>query len=464
MASTSAAADDPSAAAAATDPEPERVLRAVKAGASADELRRIIEQCAAGGTGQSREESRLAAVNYRTGEHDFPPLRIAHGARRGDLVGALLEAGADAKAAFGPDCSPLALAIHHGQTDTLRALLRSGRHHAEEGLAYGPVSTLAGAVRQGDWCRPVHVALAPPKWPTLDSPQPPPNLAALEVLVREFGADVNARSSRHETPMHWFFWAYWNPAPSAEWVLEVERAVDALVALGADIDARAGRSSDTLLHLAAYNFPSLVPHFLSRGASANIFTDQGLPPLMRACMIGGPHAPVNIPLLLEASSRETRRVVNSNSGESALDQMLKYYADSSYAYWRPAEAGKPWVRDVIADLMLAGAPVLPSKAPLALPHAARLGRRLAARAAAREHGPPTWRTHDLMVQLALDHQEGREVDEGVRAREVRVAELEMELLGLEEQSEGGSSDEESGGNDDDDDDDDEGSGGRAEAS
>jgi ankyrin repeat protein len=450
MASTSAAADDPSAAAAATaavDPA-SCVLRAVKAGASADELRRIIEHCAAGGLGQSREERRLAAVNYRTREHhhDVTPLHIAHDARRGDLVGALLEAGADAKAAFGPRCSPLALAIHHGQHDTLRALLRSGTDHAEEELAYGPGSPLAGAVLQGVWCRPVHLAAAPPRWPSRYDPQPPPNLAALEVLVREFGADVNARSSRHETPMHWIYWAYMDPAPSAERLLEVERAVDALVALGADIDAQA-ESSATLLHLAAQGFPSLVPHLLSRGASANMLTDQGWSPLMLACMHGGPHAPVNIPLLLEASSRETRLAVDKLY-DSALDQMLTYYAGSSHVSRRRPEADSPWVRDVIADLMLAGATIRPEHARLALPHAARLGRRLAARAAAREARPPSWRTHDLMVQLALDHQEGREVDEGVRAREVRVAELEQQLrdAGL------GSS---SGSEDDDDDDDDE---------
>jgi len=415
------------------------VLRAVQARVSAGALRRVIEDYAAGGTGtpRSREERRLAAVNYRTREHDrdVTPLYVASSSGRGDLVGALLEAGADAKAAFGPNCSPLALAIHHGQTDTLRALLRSGRHHAEEELAYGPRSTLEGAVRQGVWCRPVHVAAAPPRWPTLDSPQPPPNLAALEVLVREFGADVNARSSSQFTPMIWIYWANRGPlAPSAERLLKVERAIDALVALGADIDARS-ESSETLLHLAAYDFPSLVPHLLSLGASANVLTDQGLSPLILACMLGGGlRAPVNIPLLLKASSRETRRAVDRDSGESALDEMLKYYADMWHAYWRGAEANKPWVRDVIADLMLAGAPVRPERAPLALPHAARLGRRLAARAAAREARPPSWRTHDLMVQLALDHQEGREVDEGVRAREARVRELEGALAVQDEEA------------------------------
>jgi ankyrin repeat protein len=440
MASTSAAAAvDPGAA---DNSAPDAVLRAVIAGASADELRRVIEQYTAG-------ERRLAAVNYRTREHDrdvtplriahdVTPLRIAHSCERGDLVGALLEAGADAKAAFGPNCSPLAVAIYHGQTDTLRALLRSGRHHAEEQLAYGSMSTLEGAVYEGDWCRPVHLAAAPPRWPTVISPWPPPNLAALEVLVREFGADVNARCSSYGTPMHWLVWARRYPAPSAERPLEVERAVDALVALGADIDAQAG-SSSTLLHIASFVLPSLVPHVLSRGASANILTDQGCSPLMGACWHGGPHAPVNIPLLLKASSRETRCAVDSYSGEGALDWMLKYYADSSHVSRRHPEADSLWVRDVIADLMLAGALVRPENAPLALPHAARLGRLLAARAAAREARPPSWRTHDLMVQLALDHQEGREVDEGVRAREARVAELERALSGQDRSggSEGG---------------------------
>jgi hypothetical protein len=59
--------------------------------------------------------------------------------------------------------------------------------------------------------------------------------------------------------------------------------------------------------------------------------------------------------------------------------------------------------------------------------AVRLGVRLEARVAALSR---MWQVHEAMVRLAFDFQEMREVEEGVRARERRVEELEEELRAL----------------------------------
>jgi len=70
------------------------VYRAVAAGESADDVRRAIESSRAVAPGSSAQQQRAAAVNHaeQTGE---TPLQAAHRQRRGDLVGLLLENGAE---------------------------------------------------------------------------------------------------------------------------------------------------------------------------------------------------------------------------------------------------------------------------------------------------------------------------------------------------------------------------------
>jgi ankyrin repeat protein len=246
--------------------------------------------------------------------------------------------------------------------------------------------------------------------------------------VREFGADVNAWEHNHYTPLHCLIESNVGPR-------YLKLALAALLALGATLEGRDGSGRTGLGHAARAN-PTLVPILLARGASADVTDDDGASPLMLAC--GGRHPRVNVPLLLRATSHETRRAVD-DKGRSALDFLVLRRGD--------------WSRDAIEQLLLSGAPVLPEHAPLALPHAARLAAKLAPQAAARARRLPDWQAHEALVQLALDHQEMREIDAGVRRREARVRELEQALRGggQEEEEEGrGGGDESGGGGGDDD--------------
>jgi hypothetical protein len=165
------------------------VHRAVVAGESADQVRRLIE-----GYAQGSDERRKAVVDYRSSEEGNAeaPLNAAHRLARGDLVAVLLESGADATA-IGPKCHPLALAVHYRLLGTLRELLRSGRHHPNEQIPYKAGSSTADGrapdgedENDGRWCRLVHLIVAPPRRSQGD-PQPPPLLEALHMLKHEFG-------------------------------------------------------------------------------------------------------------------------------------------------------------------------------------------------------------------------------------------------------------------------------------
>jgi hypothetical protein len=201
------------------------VYRAVDQGASAEEVRAILE----GGprTRRAKQQWLAAVLEHKGGPNkNETPLQAAHHRRRdGALVGALLEHGADA-AAIGPRCSPLALAIHYGLADTLRVLLRSARHSADEQLAYHSRATIAGADGSLASCRPVHLCVVPPRLASGDA-SPSPRLECLDLLVREFGADVNKPDEpERRTPLQWLV-----QVPRSH----RRRAFDALVALGADV-------------------------------------------------------------------------------------------------------------------------------------------------------------------------------------------------------------------------------------
>ena len=158
---------------------------------------------------------------------------------------------------------------------------------------------------------------------------------------------------------------------------------------------------------------------------------------MTACARSGQESSVAIPLLLRASSRETRGAVDRD-GCSAIDQLVNsgHYKDD-------------WGQDAICELISAGAPVKPSSAARVLPIAARHGARLEARVAARPHAPPPWQMHEAMVELAFDFQDVRAAEEGVRVRQRRVQELEEQLQarggGTEDSDESDESEEEGKG-------------------
>jgi len=181
-----------------------RVYDVVASGASEAELRRVIEECA-----QGDDQRRAQAVNHSSTATETP-LQAADRQKRGDQVGALVEAGADVAGIFaGLKLTPLAVCIAYGQVESVRALLRAG-HDANEEIEWAPWGLL-----DDEFSTPAHVCLAPPP---LGLPSDrvlddflrqdmmkigAPQIGCLEVLLREGGARVDARDFNGHTPIFW---------------------------------------------------------------------------------------------------------------------------------------------------------------------------------------------------------------------------------------------------------------------
>jgi ankyrin repeat protein len=190
-------------AAAAGRNDLSRVYRAItKERAGADQVRRILDQ------EYGDDERRKEAVNYtfKKGNQDDSAIRAAFRLGRDDprtapLIGLLLAAGAD-PSELRPLylSSPIALAIAFGQVDALRVVLKSGRHDANEKIRGG--RDYWAPDDDPHHCSPVHFCLVPGSGAP-DVNMPDPQLACLEVLVREFGADVNSLDSEGEPPLSW---------------------------------------------------------------------------------------------------------------------------------------------------------------------------------------------------------------------------------------------------------------------
>lgn len=192
---------------------PALVHAAVSAGESADQVRLAIEIWAHGSA-----ERRVQAVN-RANETS---LEAAIRLERPDLVGLLLEAGADVKPLYGGLATPLAVCAAYGTTESLRALLRAG-HDAREKIGY---DCYVGFGSHQPSATAAHLCLSPP-W-SRSSPTPAPRLEALEVLVTEGGVDADARDEHGGTLLMWL--------PFAR--SDHEAALDLLLSLGADVNAR----------------------------------------------------------------------------------------------------------------------------------------------------------------------------------------------------------------------------------
>jgi ankyrin repeat protein len=296
------------AAAAATD-NFARVHRAVAAGESAEEVRRLIAEYA-------DEQMRVQAVNMKSQNNNETPLATAHRLQRGNLVGALLEAGADASKLF-RRATPLVVCIAHGQVESVRVLLKAG-HDPNQRIEYGSNNYLVGSA-SGDSCTAAHLCLTPPRLSDAAAPGPPPQLACLEVLVQEGKADVNAKGYDNYTPLHWL--AMYVPPGDAHLA-----ALDLLLRLGADVDARGGRNDETsIFKYARKGYPTGPQRLLGRGASADVANSTEHTPLMLACVhLSDNDSPERRDValaLLRASSRQTRRAV-SLIGSSAVDIII----------------------------------------------------------------------------------------------------------------------------------------------
>jgi hypothetical protein len=155
--------------------DPSALYRAVDAGASAEQVRHMLAEAPS-------DAWREAALAYRSSANNETALQAAHRLRLGPVVGVLLEYEADVKALH-PDAHPLVVCIAYGQVDTLRVLLRSGRHTAEEKVTR-PFDLVTGSYYSAaDFTRPAHLCVWAPR---IGGEQIPPQLKCLEVLVREF--------------------------------------------------------------------------------------------------------------------------------------------------------------------------------------------------------------------------------------------------------------------------------------
>jgi ankyrin repeat protein len=403
----------------ASSSDPARELyRAVAAGCTADELRAAIEACAPPGPSSSttttndRARRMAAAVNSvelngRDGRGETP-LQAAHRMQRGDLVGPLLEAGADAASlSIHRRVDPLAVCIAYGQAASLRALLRQG-HDANRRVEYGFGYSLDVGCSGSDFCSPVHLCIRPPRLAP-GIPQLPPQLDCLRVLVEEGGADVNARDIYGKTPLLWLGRADCTPESHCG-------ALALLVKLGADVNAR-GSGGWSLVHIYAEHsdHPSILRRLLGHGASVDI---NGQTPLMMGCICNNPA----VPELLRRSSIETRRAVDLVA--TALD-----YLASTFRY-NP----QPWHAPALAEMLRLGVPFMPNNAPILFPIAASLMRQQQLDLTLyNDHNILwDWRGHEAMVHLAFDMQDVRKAEQGTARREAEVRRLERHLAVLDE--------------------------------
>jgi len=124
---------------------PRRLYLAVAEGRSAEEVRGLIEACARSSWFR-RDRARRSAINRaepneRNNGRGEAPLQAAHSLQRGDLVGLLLEHGAEAAAlSLDRRHDPLALCIAYGQAEGLQqrwSRRGSGRWRRRRGARAG---------------------------------------------------------------------------------------------------------------------------------------------------------------------------------------------------------------------------------------------------------------------------------------------------------------------------------------
>jgi ankyrin repeat protein len=393
--------------------DPSAVFQAVDAGASVGEVRQLLVE--------APDAWRTAALNYRCADGNETALQAAHRRRDGAIVGVLLEHGAD-PTALHPNANALVVCIAYGQVNSLRVLLSSGRHSANEQVAR-PFDLTTDYGSAAHFTRPVHLCVAPPR---IGGERTPPQIECLKVLVVDFGADVNGRDFFGYTPL-----ARMGCASRAH----QRSAYDALVALGADLNSGSGTDAAPIFTIILCRNLEMLQDFFARGGTADVVTSNGNTPLIHAATWsrdpGDVRAAEVFLAALRASSDETRRSISTDAYDngSALDVLLERCATYSANIYDDSPA-KPLQLQAIYELAASRVPVCPEHAAAVLPYFARVGERRARELALREAQPSTWRAHEAFVGLAFGFLELREADEAVARREGRVREFEEELRAL----------------------------------
>jgi hypothetical protein len=393
----------------------DRVYAAVSAGKSDEEVRRVIGECA-------NEQQRKAAVNHKGQNNDQTPLAAAHRLRRGDLVGALLEAGADASA-LSPRATPLVLCIVYGLVESLRALLKAGLDPNQR-VEYREHDSLAGNGAP-QFCTAAHLCLAPPRL-LPGGPKAPPQLACLTVLVQEGKADLNATIIGQISSLHWL--GFHVPPGDAHLA-----ALDLLVRLGADVEAR-DRHGWTPLRVRVQGLPR-GPAAADRARRACGCCQQHRIHAFDDCLLPPSRKPPRPP---RRRARAPARLVARDApgrGQGRLERDRLHCHEArpvaralAQATGRRAAVGGR-ARAAASRVRRAADHCVARRADRGRAYRAteRREREVAARRSSAAHH---WRAHEAMVGLALDMGELREAAKEVEEKRLSMAALELELCEL----------------------------------
>jgi ankyrin repeat protein len=189
------------------------------------------------------------------------PLRSASAAGHLPIVRLLLRAGADPNLAGNwkadpPYTTPLEMAACRGRLDVARLLIRSGADINLKGY-FTPLKA-AASCGQPKLVRFLLLHGAQVERGTLHLAVRSGQLPAVLALIKA-GADLNARNSDGQTPLHFSAWK------------DSGRIAEALIAAGAKVDVKTRYTKETPLHVAAQRGKTQVVEALTKaGAETNL--------------------------------------------------------------------------------------------------------------------------------------------------------------------------------------------------